>query len=152
MTDTARQRDLSRFYGLLHDLKQRVGGMRKLKNCTGYIDWPDRGVYFFPEPGETHLSDQMRVTHVGTHAVSEGSSTSLWDRLKQHYGTARATGVQTTLTGELTGGQCIASALMKPLSKNMTSTRTTLTGTNVGQASSVRGLRSVTRNIFSNAV
>jgi len=83
-----RQEDLDRFYGLLDDLEQRVGGTRKLKNCTGYMNWPDRGVYFFLEPGETHEStDQLRVTRVGTHAVSAGSSTSLWDRLKQHYGT-----------------------------------------------------------------
>lgn len=80
--------DLDRFYSLLGDLEQRVGGARKLKNCTGYMDWPDRGVYFFFEPGETRAStDRARVTRVGTHAVSEGSSTSLWDRLKQHYGT-----------------------------------------------------------------
>ena len=83
-----RQDDIDRFYGLLDNLEQRVGGMRRLKNCTGYMDWPDRGVYFFLEPGETREStDQLRVTRVGTHAVSEGSSTSLWDRLKQHYGT-----------------------------------------------------------------
>ncbi|WP_135821033.1 hypothetical protein [Halostella litorea] len=84
----ARQDDLDCFYSLLDDLEQRVDGTRKLKNCTGYMDWPDRGVYFFLEPGETRDSpDQLRVTRVGTHAVSEGSSTSLWDRLKQHYGT-----------------------------------------------------------------
>jgi hypothetical protein len=84
----ARQDDLDRFYGLLADLERRVGGPRKLKNCTGYMDWPDRGVYFFLEPGETRAStEQSRVTRVGTHAVSAGSSTSLWDRLKQHYGT-----------------------------------------------------------------
>jgi hypothetical protein len=84
----ARQDDLDRFYGLLDDLEKRVGGTQKLKNCTGYMDWPDRGVYFFLEPGETRAStDQLRVTRVGTHAVSAGSSTSLWDRLKQHYGT-----------------------------------------------------------------
>lgn len=84
----ARQDDLDRFYDLLDNLAQQVGGTLKLKNCTGYMDWPDRGVYFFFEPGETRKStDQLRVTRVGTHAVSEGSSTSLWDRLKQHYGT-----------------------------------------------------------------
>jgi hypothetical protein len=84
----ARRDDLDRFYGLLDDLARQVGGARKLKNCTGYMDWPDRGVYFFLEPGETRTStDQLRVARVGTHAVSEGSSTSLWDRLKQHYGT-----------------------------------------------------------------
>ncbi|AUV83113.1 hypothetical protein C2R22_16875 [Salinigranum rubrum] len=84
----ARRNDLDRFYDLLDDLAHRVGGTRKLKNSTGYMDWPDRGVYFFLEPGETRDSTgQLRVTRVGTHGVSEGSSTSLWDRLKQHYGT-----------------------------------------------------------------
>lgn len=86
----ARQDDLDRFYGLLDELAQRAADARKLKNCTGYMNWSDRGVYFFLEPGETSEStDQLRVNRVGTHAVSEGSSTSLWDRLKQHYGTGR---------------------------------------------------------------
>jgi hypothetical protein len=84
----ARQDDLDRFYELLDDLSERVDGPRKLKRCTGYMDWPNRGVYFFLEPGDTREStDQLRVTRVGTHAVSTGSNTTLWDRLKQHYGT-----------------------------------------------------------------
>ncbi|WP_435069090.1 hypothetical protein [Haloplanus sp. C73] len=83
----SRAEDLDRFYDLLADLDERVGGARALKDCTGYMDWPDRGVYFLLEPGETHAPGQHRVTRVGTHAVSAGSSTSLWDRLKQHFGT-----------------------------------------------------------------
>jgi len=83
----ARRADLDRFYALLADLADHVGGARKLKRCTGYMDWPDRGVYVFLEPGEMRSPDQHRVTRVGTHAVSAGSSTSLWGRLKQHYGT-----------------------------------------------------------------
>jgi len=80
----SRQGDLDRLYGLLDDLERRVGGTRRLKGCDGYMDWPDRGVYFFLEPGETRsATDQSRVTH----AVSAGSGTTLWDRLKQHYGT-----------------------------------------------------------------
>lgn len=92
----ARRADLDRFYDLLAALERRVGGARKLKDCTGYMDWPTRGVYFFLEPGEYYDDqrqvdgDQRRVTRVGTHAVSTGSSTSLWDRLKQHYGTGSA--------------------------------------------------------------
>lgn len=83
-----RHDDLDRFYRLLDEVAQRVGGPRRLKNCTGYMDWPDQGVYFFLEPGETRGSThELRVTRIGTHAVSEGSKTSLWDRLKQHYGT-----------------------------------------------------------------
>ncbi|EJN58797.1 hypothetical protein [Halogranum rubrum] len=86
-----RHDDLDRFYALLDELADRVGGPRKLKRCTGYMDWPDRGIYLFLEPGETRTpSDQPRVTRIGTHAISAGSKTSLWDRLKQHYGTGSA--------------------------------------------------------------
>jgi hypothetical protein len=87
----ARREDLDRLYALLSRLADRVGGAQRLKNCDGYMDWPERGVYFFLEPGERRAgSDQRRVTRVGTHAVSTGSGTSLWDRLKQHYGTGSA--------------------------------------------------------------
>jgi hypothetical protein len=86
----ARQDDLDRFYGLLDELSQRVGGILKLKNCTGYMDWPDRGVYIFFAPDEYRESgDGLRVTRVGTHAVSEGSSTTLWNRLRTHRGAMR---------------------------------------------------------------
>lgn len=84
----ARPDDLDRFYRLLDDLERRVDGTRKLKNCDGRMDWPERAVYFFLEPGETReSSNQLRVTRVGTHAVSEKANRSLWDRLKEHYGT-----------------------------------------------------------------
>lgn len=83
-----RRADLDRLYALLGRLEARVGGARRLADCTGYMDWPDRGVYVFLAPGETRTSSgARRVTRVGTHAVSAGSSTTLWDRLKQHYGT-----------------------------------------------------------------
>jgi hypothetical protein len=83
-----RREDLDRFYSLMQRLEEQVGGKQRLEDCTGYMDWPSRGVYFFFTPDETREnSSQLRVTRVGTHAVSEGSSTSLWDRLKQHYGT-----------------------------------------------------------------
>ncbi len=79
---------IDEFYDLLSELETQVGGAQKLKHCDGYMDWPDRGVYFFLEPGETRSgSDQLRVSRVGTHAVSTGSQASLWDRLKGHYGT-----------------------------------------------------------------
>ncbi|UPV74304.1 hypothetical protein M0R89_17425 [Halorussus limi] len=83
-----RRTDLDRFYGLLHELRERVGGYRYLANSTGRMDWPDRGVYFFfaREVSRTD-DDQPRVARVGTHAVSEGSGTTLWDRLRGHRGT-----------------------------------------------------------------
>lgn len=67
-----------------------VGGRRKLKNCHGRMDWPNRGIYFFFHPEETREStDQLRLARIGTHAVSEGSGTSLWDRLRTHRGAKR---------------------------------------------------------------
>lgn len=83
-----RKEQIDRFYRLLDELEQQVGGKRKLKNCDGYMDWPARGVYFFFEPGTKRDStDQLRVTRIGANGVAAGSSASLWDRLKQHYGT-----------------------------------------------------------------
>lgn len=87
-----RRQDLNRFYSLLDDLEATVGGKRRLGNCDGRMNWPDRGVYFFFHSDETReSSDQLRMTRIGTHAVSEGSSTSLWDRLRTHRGAQRGT-------------------------------------------------------------
>ncbi|MFC4550811.1 MULTISPECIES: hypothetical protein [Halorussus] len=84
--------DIERLYRLLEELEATVGGKQKLKDCTGYMDWPDRGVYIFFAPDEYRESgDQLRVTRIETHAVSEGSSTSLWDRLRTHRGAMRGT-------------------------------------------------------------
>lgn len=85
-----RQNDIDRFYELLDDLEEQVGGKQRLGECTGYMDWPDRGVYFFFAPDE-YRGEQHRLTRVGTHAVSEGSQTSLWDRLRTHRGAQRGT-------------------------------------------------------------
>jgi len=82
----------SRFYNLLDTLERQVSGKQKLKSCTGYMNWPDRGVYFFFHPEESRAStDQLRLTRIGTHAVSEGSSTSLWDRLCTYCGALSGT-------------------------------------------------------------
>jgi hypothetical protein len=85
-------RDLDKFYTLLDDLEKSVGGKRKLGNCHGRMNWPERGVYFFFHPTETRDStDQLRLTRIGTHAVSKSSSASLWDRLRTHRGAKRGT-------------------------------------------------------------
>ena len=88
----SRRSNLDRFYDLLDDLEDEVGGKQRLRNCTGYMDWPDRGVYFFFAKNETRNStDQLRLTRIGTHAVSTGSGTSLWNRLRTHRGANRGT-------------------------------------------------------------
>lgn len=85
-----RSEDIDQFYGLLEDLEETVGGKQKLRDCTGYMDWPDRGVYIFFAPNKQYDAGN-RITRIGTHAVSEGSSTSLWDRLRTHRGAKRGT-------------------------------------------------------------
>lgn len=93
MTDS-RAQDLRRFYKLLDDLERKVGGGRLLSRCDGRMDWPQRGVYFFREPGEerTATGPGPRIVRVGTHALKPGSRASLWKRLSQHKGTAKSGG------------------------------------------------------------
>jgi hypothetical protein len=79
--------DVDRFYALLDKLAKGLGGRRDLKDCNGRLDWPERGVYFFFEPGE-FLTDAStpRVVRVGTHALKDGASSTLWGRLRTHRG------------------------------------------------------------------
>ena len=86
--------DTQCFYELLDRLERRVGGPRCLRECDGRMEWPERGIYFFFESGEARSGSGAgpRVVRVGTHAVTVGSGTTLWGRLKQHRGKARTLG------------------------------------------------------------
>jgi hypothetical protein len=80
------ERVLTELYGLLGDLSRRTGGPRVLRECAGSTGWPERGVYFFFEPGETRPDGSPRVVRVGTQGLTSGSSSTLWKRLHQHKG------------------------------------------------------------------
>lgn len=83
-----RRDDLDRFYSLMKEASQRQGGPRTLADSWRASDWPSHGVYFFFEAGEFREDGTTpRVTRVGTHAISETSRTTLWDRLRAHKGT-----------------------------------------------------------------
>ena len=77
--------DLIQFYRILGELRFAVGGTRTLANAHAGMRWLKRGVYFFMNPGEFRrdTGEGLRVTRVGTHAVSEGANTTLWNRLNQ---------------------------------------------------------------------
>jgi hypothetical protein len=81
-----RQKHIERFYALLDRLEIKVGGKRFLKTSNTKMKWPSQGVYFFFEPLEyrTNSLDHLRIVRVGTHAVSSGSKSTLWQRLRQH--------------------------------------------------------------------
>lgn len=83
----SRINDLDRFYNIMQKLEIRLGGKRILDKCNGRMPWPNRGVYFFYEEGERRDNSDLRVVRVGTHALKQGSSSSLWKRLNQHKGT-----------------------------------------------------------------
>jgi hypothetical protein len=91
--DIERRANLIRFYSTLDDLEAAIGGARKLAACSGSMNWPGRGVYFFRELGEqrSYTGEGPRVVRVGTRALKSGSSTKLWTRLSQHRG-QRSTG------------------------------------------------------------
>jgi len=90
----SRLSDLVMFYEMLEALEQRCGGKRLLRDCDGRQNWPQRGVYFFFERGEkrTQTGAGARVVRVGTHALKDGSRTTLWNRLSQHQGVRRTGG------------------------------------------------------------
>lgn len=87
-----RLKHLSRFYSILDVLETKLGGARRLEDCSGRLAWPRRGVYFFRESGElrSETGQAPRIVRVGTHALKTGSRTSLWTRLSQHKGQASA--------------------------------------------------------------
>ncbi len=81
-----REKDVASFYELLKQLEERVGGRRRLAECHRNMGWPERGVYFFFEEGETRSGSEtdLRVVRVGTHAVTAKSKSRLWHRLYEH--------------------------------------------------------------------
>ena len=91
---SSRLEHLCRFYCLLGTLERKLGGARRLRDCSGPMLWPTRGIYFFHEPGEARTTSGTgsRIVRVGTHALKTGSRARLWDRLKQHRGSVRSGG------------------------------------------------------------
>lgn len=81
--------DAIELYNCIYNLADSTGGIRVFSECTGKMYWPKRGVYFFVDFNERSLisNGKPRIVRVGTHAVSIGSKTTLWHRLKTHKGT-----------------------------------------------------------------
>lgn len=89
----SRASDLPEFYRLLDSLADRTGGPIPLHECLAN-SVPERGVYFFFEPGEERRESGrgLRVVRVGTHALTAGSSSTLKQRLRQHRGSRVGSG------------------------------------------------------------
>lgn len=112
----SRQCDLDLFYRILGDLKQKLGGCRILRGCTGKSGWPPRGVYFFFESGELRADEVTpRVVRAGTHAVSSGSRTILWNRLRTHRGHGDGSGNHRGSIFRLRVGQALLTTKQYPM-------------------------------------
>ena len=81
-----RQADVDRLYDLLGRLVA-AHPPRRLAAAAKSDGWPERGIYFFFEPGELREDGTPRVVRIGTHALKEGATSTLWGRLAQHRGT-----------------------------------------------------------------
>lgn len=78
----------ARFFWLMNQVWAAQSGGRRIEATTGRQTWPSRGVYFILAPNQGVSPGHMpRIVRVGTHAVSQGSKTTLWDRVSTHRGT-----------------------------------------------------------------
>ena len=77
---------------VLANLRDQIQGPYYLADVDGRLDWPDRGLYFFFSPASdlrASTATDWRLSRIGTVGVSEGSSNTLWNRLRQHRGNVR---------------------------------------------------------------
>jgi hypothetical protein len=58
----ARLDHLRRFYSILANLEQSIGGAKTRADCSGCMDWPKRGGYFFRKTGENRRTIQTSLT------------------------------------------------------------------------------------------
>lgn len=83
----------TRFLRIMGQLWAAQSGGRRIEETNGRQSWPSRGVYFILSPDHGLARGRMpRIVRVGTHAVSQGSKTTLWDRLSTHRGTSAGGG------------------------------------------------------------
>jgi hypothetical protein len=89
-----RMREVTKLYSMLNNpelLKKQLKNIRQIKDSRTL---PHRGLYIFYLPQDRRMfsPSNLRIVRVGTHAVSAGSSSSLWQRLKTHKGKEDGTG------------------------------------------------------------
>lgn len=109
------RRSASEFAHLMRRLWMAQEGGRRLAEASGRLSWPGRGVYFFLEADRGLGGGRMpRIVRVGTHAVSQGSKTTLWNRLSTHRGTAAGGGSHRSSIFRLHAGRALARRMASP--------------------------------------
>lgn len=93
LPDSVKDKDIERFYNLIQKLDNGLKGKKTLANFKIFSDFPKSGIYLFFEPNEYRNNfKEYRVVRVGTHGVSRGSKSTLWNRLRTHRGSNNGLG------------------------------------------------------------
>lgn len=86
-----RYRDLKKLYKVIS--QARESGRNFLLGDLSRQKLPSRGVYIFLDTNERNFNGSLgRIVRIGTHAVSEGSKSTLKSRLRHHLGLVNGTG------------------------------------------------------------
>lgn len=85
---TDRIDNVKRLYNNVYNVAEKTGGIKLFKDCDGKKYWPQKGLYFIFDMSESCFIAQKpnKIIRIGTHAVSKGSKSTLWHRLKTHKG------------------------------------------------------------------
>lgn len=86
---TAPSNPLDQLYRTLDTLRDQVNGPYTLVNVGGRADWTDHGVYFFFSPKSSLRRappEEWRLSRIGTVGVSDRSTNTLWNWLRQYMG------------------------------------------------------------------
>lgn len=88
-TDEKRIRFLNEFHNLIEKLKNREDLFINFNRASGNHEWAERGLYIFFDHESAPMNSILpdRIVRIGTHGVSRGSRSTLWQRLKSHQGT-----------------------------------------------------------------
>lgn len=105
----SRAQKLGQFYELVDRLSAATGRTRLADSLDGRTVGR-RGVYFFFEPGDERSDSGTgpRVVRVGTHALRQGSKSTLAGRLGQHRGVKSSGGNHRGSIFRLHVGRCLA--------------------------------------------
>ena len=88
--------DPIRLYRILDKLEASSGGKRFLAELAPSGSWPQRGIYFFIEPGEVRAGSGhgQRLVRISTHALGASARSTLHQRLRKHAGKSSGSGGQ----------------------------------------------------------
>lgn len=88
LDNSPRLKLINDLYEIFNLFKKQNGRVFKLKELVNSEYVPKKGLYFFFNEDEQRLlyPSQNRIVRIGTHAVSNGAKSTLYQRLKQHKG------------------------------------------------------------------